>query len=527
MDVLPEFRERGFIGPFPLFEPGECRRLLRTLDQAPSPRTWFKGRAATSPAWLWAATRPALLDRVAAALGDDVMLWGATLVRRDAGQVHPWHTDIETSADLEGTATVWIGLENVDRRSALQLVPGSHRFGMTIQERAARAGRGRDDVMAGDVAGWALELDPASGVVQPEMGDGDALLFDGRLWHGSDNTNRRGTRTALLLQYAVPHRPIRIPDPTRLEWPFRLLDDPRPPCVMVRGSASTDDNRIVPAPSDGADPATGGWARALDRPLEGDDRTGWRPHPIHAGPTPCLDRMTCHASVLSPGRSPHEPHAHAEEEVLIVLDGEAELVIVDGEGETRVETAAAGTVAWYPAWQRHTIRNASPRPVTYLMFKWINREPLDGDERLPTEVLALEPPTADPAGRGWTTRLVLDGPTRYLRKLHLHLSTVTPGGGYEPHVDAHDVGIVVLDGAIETLGRRLEPHGVAFCPAGESHGLRSVGEDPARYLVVEFHREFRHPPPPSLARRILGRVPRPAKALVPVGIKRRIVRRLR
>ena len=62
-----------------------------------------------------------------------------------------------------------------------------------------------------------------------------------------------------------------------------------------------------------------------------------------------------------------------------------------------------------------------------------------------------------------------------------------PGAGYAPHVDCHDVAIVVLSGQIETLGEVVKPHGVIFYAAGQPHGLRNAGEEPAEYLVFEFH----------------------------------------
>lgn len=56
-----------------------------------------------------------------------------------------------------------------------------------------------------------------------ELGDGDALFFDGRLWHGSFDTDPTAARTALLLQYARADTPVRMPDFASLEmWPFPL-----------------------------------------------------------------------------------------------------------------------------------------------------------------------------------------------------------------------------------------------------------------------------------------------------------------
>jgi hypothetical protein len=88
---------------------------------------------------------------------------------------------------------------------------------------------------------------------------------------------------------------------------------------------------------------------------------------------------------------------------------------------------------------------------------------------------------------GFSTRLVFEGPTRYLRKLQCHTTLLGPGAGYEPHSDKHDVCIVVLEEEVETLGQRIAPHGVIFCAAGEPHGMRNPGGATARYIVFEFH----------------------------------------
>jgi mannose-6-phosphate isomerase-like protein (cupin superfamily) len=40
---------------------------------------------------------------------------------------------------------------------------------------------------------------------------------------------------------------------------------------------------------------------------------------------------------------------------------------------------------------------------------------------------------------------------------------------------------------VETLGKRAGPNSVFFYPAGTLHGMRNVGNTPARYVVFEFH----------------------------------------
>jgi hypothetical protein len=81
------------------------------------------------------------------------------------------------------------------------------------------------------------------------VSDGEALIFDGRLWHGSYNALEKETRLALLLQNAKADRPVRIHDPKQLEWPFRFLESPRPPVVCVSGQGDGSINRLVPPPA--------------------------------------------------------------------------------------------------------------------------------------------------------------------------------------------------------------------------------------------------------------------------------------
>ena len=55
-----------------------------------------------------------------------------------------------------------------------------------------------------------------------------------------------------------------------------------------------------------------------------------------------------------------------------------------------------------------------------------------------------------------------------------------------PHVDNYDVAIVVLEGEVETLGKRVGPYGAIFYAAGIPHSMSNPGQDAAKYIVFEF-----------------------------------------
>ena len=94
---LAAFQEAGFSGPISVFAPAQCRLITTHLRQAPriKPAEWSKGKAVSDYFWYELATQPVLLDALKQVLGDDVILWGATFIRREPGRAHPWHTDIE------------------------------------------------------------------------------------------------------------------------------------------------------------------------------------------------------------------------------------------------------------------------------------------------------------------------------------------------------------------------------------------------------------------------------------------------
>ena len=492
-DRRATFERNGYLGPLGLLDLAECRRLVDYLGRSdlPEPAVWSKGRGVNERYLFDIATQPAILDRVADLLDDDVVLWGVSAVRRKPGDVHPWHSDIESSAPTGGFVSVWIGLEHTSRDSSLQLIRASHRSGTSVQEARAAHGIGRDDATPGTLLQFARDRAPDAELVEPEMTDGDGIFFDGRLWHGTDNRSRSGERLALVLQFAGAGLPVRIPDWSKLDWPFRLRDEPRPPVIVVRGSDRSGSNTVVPPPplppADASPLRTA--AHAFDLPLDDPEPAKpWQPFPAFRGPTRTCTEMSCHASVLEGGHSPHPPHAHVEEELLIPLHGEVELVVsnVPVDAEPRTERLRPGSFVYYPAWQHHTVRNPGARSAAYLMFKWRTAEWGAGNE-LGTEVVRFED-VAPPEGARpfWTTSL-LDGPTGCLGKLHAHATVLAPGAGYEPHEDAHDVAIVMLEGTVETLGREVGKHSVVYCSAGEPHGMRNVGPGPARYVVFELH----------------------------------------
>ena len=493
---IDRFAEKGYLGPIPVLTNQECRRFWKATRHAVYDRRldWIKSLATTSRPLYELAIHPKIVDIVAQLLGDNVMLWGASIESRKPQAIHPWHSDIESALYPQSTVSVWIGIEFVTRESSLMFVPYSHKFGLTFQEERNQRSMDRNDVSKSDVDAWSVERDGRSGVIVPNMSNGDALFFDGQLWHGSQNTSAR-KRHAILLQYSTPSTEIRIPDLSSLDWPFTFLDQPRPPCIMISGSSSGADNRYVSPPSassDGRGAQFSSEVHLLSLPLAYDEASVWTPHYLFNGSTGNNAAISCHVSSLAPGKTPHPPHTHDLEEILLMLDGEADLLLPDlaESGKEHRVRLKPGQFVYYPANFAHTLRTVSKEPANYLMFKWFTKHVKHGTALRYGQFEAVDRTPTDDILEGFQVRLLFEGPTLCLRKLHAHTTTLTPGAGYDAHVDAHDVAIFVFAGEIETQGATYGPNSLVYFAAGEPHNIHNPKDDIARYLVFEFHGHY-------------------------------------
>ena len=295
------FSREGCLGPIDLYSPAQCADIVRhlRLDDCPAPLDWIKGRAASDRYFYDLATEPGLLAILRPLLGEDIILWGASVAEREFGDVHPWHTDME-AADPEGRfVSVWIGIENTQKKTGLRFIARSHRSDKTVQEVRHEHGVGRKELSDEQILGWARNGDPDAVITEPELWDGQAIIFDGRLWHGSRNASEK-PRTAILLQYMAPGVPVFIPDFDVLDWPFKRTTM-QAPGILIAGKERAGLNRLVPPPK----PAPRGpymigtEIHRLALPLAENRGERWQVYPILDGSTATLMHMSFHASVLS------------------------------------------------------------------------------------------------------------------------------------------------------------------------------------------------------------------------------------
>jgi len=88
-----------------------------------------------------------------------------------------------------------------------------------------------------------------------------------------------------------------------------------------------------------------------------------------AGDTPASTKFVTGRFVLQPGKSPHAPHTHVEEEVMIIESGHGE-ILCDGKS-TKI---GPGSVMYTTPNAPHGITNTGNEPIVFYYVKWEGRK---------------------------------------------------------------------------------------------------------------------------------------------------------
>jgi mannose-6-phosphate isomerase-like protein (cupin superfamily) len=100
--------------------------------------------------------------------------------------------------------------------------------------------------------------------------------------------------------------------------------------------------------------------------LTADVQAGCRVFLHYNGPTDQLSGLCTGMAVLDPGVSPHPPHRHPEEELLIVTEGTGEI-----ECDGRTTAVGPGAVMYCAGNVLHGIVNTGKVPLTFYWSKWL------------------------------------------------------------------------------------------------------------------------------------------------------------
>jgi len=186
------------------------------------------------------AREPVVLDTLATELGEDIYMYENSVVYKPRGKRNavPYHQDFISRADEPLKLIAWSAMEPVTAATgAMWVFPGSHKLGFLPWHRV------KGETHHDRIVEQAL---PDTQPVQVEMEEGDVLVFNQMLVHGSDEVHAETPRIAIRVSYQG----------------FGSIFVPRGTPLVVRGGSPEELARLFPAPYEPPrKPAL--WRRAL------------------------------------------------------------------------------------------------------------------------------------------------------------------------------------------------------------------------------------------------------------------------
>jgi non-haem Fe2+, alpha-ketoglutarate-dependent halogenase len=270
------FDERGFIGPFTLWEPEEMRAWWKVqrkalLDPANNARKVFDNpvnydRHLDIPGLSRLITQPEIVRRIQALIGPDILCWRTEFFPKNPGDSGTgWH-QVETYAIgetstgmLEATEhspgipmelTVWVAFTEASKENGcLRLIPGSQRQ-WRYDEHAPMKwnGSARDNSFFGyNYADIKIDQDwdPDQEDVQDlEMRAGQFIIFTARCIHGSNPNVSNRQRMGFSIRVVPTH--VRVyGGMTGFDEFGHHFDLARHGCVLIAGQDEYKLNRMA------------------------------------------------------------------------------------------------------------------------------------------------------------------------------------------------------------------------------------------------------------------------------------------
>src|ERR1017187_1898225 len=86
---------------------------------------------------------------------------------------------------------------------------------------------------------------------------------------------------------------------------------------------------------------------------------------VFSAPTATLENLEVHVTTLNPGQSPHPPHRHPNEELIIIQQGTVETL-----SNGQWKRVGPGSVILNGSNQLHGLKNVGSTPAVYHVINW-------------------------------------------------------------------------------------------------------------------------------------------------------------
>ena len=210
---------------------------------------------------------------------------------------------------------------------------------------------------------------------------------------------------------------------------------------------------------------------------------------VMEGSTTSLIHFEVHASSIQPGKAPHPPHTHADEEELIIVKEGKVKITINGVSNT----LGPGSVAYAIPTEEHGIVNVGNTQATYYIFKYKSRLPMDLDRAKKNGgsfMINWDTVTVKKTDKGQRREFV-NKPTSQLVKFEMHTTALNEGlDSHPPHTHKEEEIILILKGnVIMHVGDKTYsagPGDIVFLPSMVLHNLVNKGKGQCEYFAFQW-----------------------------------------
>ena len=206
------------------------------------------------------------------------------------------------------------------------------------------------------------------------------------------------------------------------------------------------------------------------------------------GSTTSLSYFVVHSSTLEPGKAPHAPHTHADqEELMIIKEGTVKITI---NGVSRI--LGPGSVAFAMPGEEHGIENAGNSQATYYILRYKGRQPnLErGRQAGGSFMLDWNELKTRNTGKGYR-RNFFDRPTSQLNQFEMHTTALNADSvSHAPHTHVQEEMVIILRGNVTMhIDGKLFPAStgdLVFLPTMIPHALLNTGKEQCEYFAFQW-----------------------------------------
>lgn len=201
-----------------------------------------------------------------------------------------------------------------------------------------------------------------------------------------------------------------------------------------------------------------------------------------------LQYIEMHATSLEPGKAPHPPHKHDDEEMIIIKEGQLTVTI---EGKSKI--LSAGSVALMMPGDEHGFINSGNTKTTYYVMRYRSKAPVQ-TERAKTAGGSFMVDANDvvfkPHDKGGV-RSYFEKPTGMAKRFEMHVTTLNAGlKSHDPHTHtAEEIVLMVKGNGNMQIANDHIPCStgdVIFLRSGVLHAITNNSKEPITYFAFQF-----------------------------------------